>query len=152
MRHRRTRTRADALRTCTRSVQFIDHDIDLNNTQTPADDGTNVLSFTFPEGDPALPPGSDVRITRGEVDKIDILRERDLGIATLNQTREALSMTPYTSFDQITSDPQLASELEQSYGSVDQVDLFVGGLAEDPASRGSSMVGPTFQAVIAQQF
>jgi peroxidase len=94
----------------------------------------------------ANPPGEV-----GDLAAIDILRERDLGIATLNQTREALGMTPYTSFDQITSDPQLASELQQAYGSVDQVDLFVGGLAEDPAS-GGAMVGPTFQDIIAQQF
>jgi peroxidase len=95
----------------------------------------------------ANPPGEV-----GDLAAIDILRERDLGIATLNQTREALGMTPYTSFDQITSDPQLANELAQAYGSVDEVDLFVGGLAEDPALGGASMVGPTFQAVIAQQF
>ncbi len=94
----------------------------------------------------ANPPGD-----QGDLAAIDILRERDLGIATLNQTREALGLTPYTSFDQITSDTTLAGELQQVYGSVDQVDLFVGGLAEDPAP-GGSMVGPTFQAVIAQQF
>ena len=94
----------------------------------------------------ANPPGD-----QGDLAAIDILREQDLGIATLNQTREALGMTPYTSFDQITSSPTLASELQQVYSSVDQVDLFVGGLAEDPAS-GGSMVGPTFQAVIADQF
>ena len=34
---------------------------------------------------------------------IDIQRERDLGLGTLNQTREALGLTPYTDFDQITS-------------------------------------------------
>ena len=94
----------------------------------------------------ANPPGD-----QGDLAAIDILRERDLGIATLNQTRESLGLTPYTSFDQITSDPTLAGELQQVYGSVDQVDLFVGGLAEDPAG-GDSMVGPTFQAIIAQQF
>ena len=94
----------------------------------------------------ANPPGD-----QGDLAAIDILRERDLGVATLNQTRESLGLTPYTSFDQITSDPTLAGELQQVYGSVDQVDLFVGGLAEDPAS-GGSMVGPTFQAIIAQQF
>jgi peroxidase len=94
----------------------------------------------------ANPPGD-----QGDLAAIDILREQDLGIATLNQTREALGMTPYTSFDQITSDPTLASELQQVYSSVDQVDLFVDGLAEDFAS-GGSMVGPTFQAVIADQF
>jgi hypothetical protein len=88
---------------------------------------------------------------QGDLAAIDILRERDLGIATLNQTREALGLSPYTSFDQITSDPQVASELQQVYGDVNQLDLFVGGLAEDPADNGS-MVGPTFQAIIAQQF
>ena len=93
----------------------------------------------------ANPPGD-----QGDLAAIDILRERDLGIATLNQTREAIGLTPYTSFNQITSDPTLAGELQQVYGSVDQVDLFVGGLAEDPAP--GAMVGPTFQAVIADQF
>ncbi len=94
----------------------------------------------------ANPPGDE-----GDLAAIDILRERDLGLATLNQTRQALGLTPYTSFGQITGDQTLASELQQVYGSVDQVDLFVGGLAEDPAS-GGSMVGPTFQAIIAEQF
>ena len=93
----------------------------------------------------ANPPGD-----QGDLAAIDILRERDLGIATLNQTRAAIGLTPYTSFSQITSDATLAGELQQVYGSVDQVDLFVGGLAEDPAP--GAMVGPTFQAVIADQF
>ena len=94
----------------------------------------------------ANPPGE-----QGDLAAIDILRERDLGIATLNQTRAALELTPYTSFSQITNNQTLASELQQVYGSVGQVDLFVGGLAENPAPDGS-MVGPTFQAIIAQQF
>jgi peroxidase len=93
----------------------------------------------------ANPPGD-----QGDLAAIDILRERDLGIATLNQTREAIGLTPYTSFSQITSDPTLAAELQQVYGTVDQVDLFVGGLAEDPAP--GAMVGQTFQVVIADQF
>ena len=81
---------------------------------------------------------------------IDIERERDLGIATLNQTRVALGMTPYTSFSQITTDATLAAKLQSVYGTVDQLDLFVGGLAE--TAVGHSMVGPTFQAIIAKQF
>ena len=81
---------------------------------------------------------------------IDIERERDLGIATLNQMRKALGMTPYTSFSQVTTDPTLAAKLQSVYGTVDKLDLFVGGLAE--TSIGSSMVGPTFQAIIAKQF
>ncbi len=81
---------------------------------------------------------------------IDIERERDLGIATLNQTRVALGMTAYTSFSQVTSDATLAAKLQSVYGTVDQLDLFVGGLAE--TAIGGSMVGPTFQAIIAKQF
>lgn len=81
---------------------------------------------------------------------IDIQRERDVGIGTLNQTRIALGLTPYTSFDQLTSDPTVQANLQTTYSNIDQVDLFVGGLAEDHAAEG--VVGPTFQAIIAKQF
>ena len=119
-------------------LRNLAQDFSQQSSATINDDLRNMLN--------ANPPGEE-----GDLAAIDILRERDLGIATLNQTREALGMTPYTWFIGFTGDPTLASELQQAYGSVDQVDLFVGGLAEDPAS-GGSMVGPTFQAVIAQQF
>ncbi|MBV9250695.1 MAG: hypothetical protein JO227_15780 [Acetobacteraceae bacterium] len=81
---------------------------------------------------------------------IDIQRERDLGLGTLNQTREALGLAPYTSFDQITSDATVQAHLQSVYGSVDNLDLFMGGLAEDHAPGAD--VGPTFQAIIASQF
>lgn len=81
---------------------------------------------------------------------IDIQRERDLGLGSLNQTRQALGLSPYTDFSQITSDPTVAAHLQQVFGSVDNVDLFIGGLAEDHAA--GAMVGPTFQRIIAQQF
>jgi hypothetical protein len=81
---------------------------------------------------------------------IDIQRERDLGVGSLNQTREALGLTPYTDFSQITSDPTVLANLQKVFSSVDDVDLFIGGLAEDHAQ--GAMVGPTFQAIIAQQF
>lgn len=81
---------------------------------------------------------------------IDIERERDLGIGTLNQTRIALGLTPYTSFSQLTSDPTVAAALQSQFGSIDNVDLFLGGLAENhPAG---SDVGETFQTIIANQF
>jgi peroxidase len=93
-------------------------------------------------------PGGDV----DEMDliAIDIQRERDVGIGSLNQTRRALGMRPYTSFAQITSDPILQGSLQKIYGSPDNLDLFIGGLAENHAS--GAKVGPTFQAIIAQQF
>jgi peroxidase len=81
---------------------------------------------------------------------INIQRAHDLGLGTLNQTREALGLTPYTSFDQITSDPETAAALEQAYGSVDAIDLWTGGLAEDHVAGG--VVGPTFGKIIGDQF
>src|SRR5215467_3561272 len=81
---------------------------------------------------------------------INIQRGHDLGLGTLNQTREALGLTPYTSFDQITSDPATAAALEQAYGTVDAVDLWTGGLAEDHVAGG--IVGSTFGKIIGDQF
>jgi peroxidase len=81
---------------------------------------------------------------------IDVQRESDLGLRSLNQTRQALGLTPYADFNQITSDPAVAANLQQVYGSVDNVDLFMGGLAEDHVS--GSMVGSTFEAILTQQF
>ena len=81
---------------------------------------------------------------------INIQRGHDLGLGTLNQTREALGLTPYTSFDQITSDPATAAALEQAYGTVDAIDLWTGGLAEDHVAGG--VIGSTFGKIIGDQF
>jgi peroxidase len=81
---------------------------------------------------------------------INIQRGHDLGLGTLNQTREALGLTPYTSFDQISSDPETVAALEQAYGSVDAIDLWAGGLAEDHVDGG--VVGSTFGKIIGDQF
>jgi peroxidase len=91
----------------------------------------------------------------GDIDQmdliaIDIQRERDVGLGSLNQTRQAIGLAPYGSFAQLTDDPMLQGNLEAVYGNINAVDLFIGGLAE-PHARGS-MVGQTFQAIIARQF
>jgi peroxidase len=56
----------------------------------------------------------------------------------------------YNSFAQLTADPVLQKSLQTVYGSINNVDLFIGGLAEKHAS--GAVVGPTFQAIIADQF
>jgi peroxidase len=80
----------------------------------------------------------------------NIQRAHDLGLGTLNETRQALGFAPYTSFDQITSDAQTAAALKQAYGTVDKIDLWTGGLAEDHLS--GAAIGPTFGKIIANQF
>ena len=81
---------------------------------------------------------------------INIERGRDLGLGTLNQTREAMGLHPYTDFGQVSDDPATVEALRQAYGSVDQIDLWTGGLSE--AHMPGAMVGETFGAIIAQQF
>jgi hypothetical protein len=91
----------------------------------------------------------------GDVDEmdliaIDIQRERDVGLGTLNQTRRAIGLEPYRSFADLTADPVLQACFAQLYGSIDNVDLFMGGLAESHAP--GAVVGSTFQTIIARQF
>ena len=91
----------------------------------------------------------------GDVDQIDLIaidiqRQRDVGLAPLNATRRALGLRPYLSFAELIDDPTLQNNLQAVYASIDEVDLFIGGLAETHA-RGA-LVGTTFQAIIARQF
>lgn len=81
---------------------------------------------------------------------INIQRARDLGLGTLNQTREALGLDPYTDFSQITSDPETLAGLKAAYGNVDNVGLWTGGLSENHVP--GALVGETFQAIITMQF
>ena len=81
---------------------------------------------------------------------LNVQRGRDHGLADYNQVRVDLGLEPVTSFDQITSDPARAQALEETYGTVDNIDLWVGGLAEDHVD-GSSM-GETFSTIIIDQF
>ena len=62
----------------------------------------------------------------------------------------ALGLTPYTSFDQVTSDTVTAAALKQAYGTVDAIDLWTGGLAEDHTA--GAAIGQTFGKIIADQF
>ena len=81
---------------------------------------------------------------------INIQRGRDLGLGTLNETRQALGLSPYQSFSQITSDAATAAALQAAYGSIDNVELWIGGLAEDHLP--GAMVGQTFGLIVAKQF
>jgi hypothetical protein len=81
---------------------------------------------------------------------INIQRGRDLGLGTLNETRESLGLQPYTDFGQVSDDPATAQALQQAFGSVDKIDLWTGGLSE--AHTQGAMVGETFGSIIANQF
>jgi hypothetical protein len=80
----------------------------------------------------------------------DIERARDDGIGTYNQVRVAYGLPPVTSFAQITHNVALQAELQKAYGSVNNIDPFVGGIAEDNVP--GSDLGPLFQKVLVDQF
>lgn len=80
----------------------------------------------------------------------DIQRARDHGISDYNTVRDAYGLDRVTSFDQISSDPNVVAHLEEAYDVVDNIDLFVGGLAEDHIP--GSTVGETFQEILLEQF
>jgi hypothetical protein len=80
----------------------------------------------------------------------DIQRARDDGIGTYNRVRVAYGLPAVTSFAQITSNVTVQNELQQAYGSVDNIDPFEGGLAEDHVP--GSDVGPLFQKIMVDQF
>jgi len=81
---------------------------------------------------------------------LNIQRGRDHGLADYNTMRAAYGLPKVTQFSQITSDATLAAQLEATYGDVNSVDAWVGGLAENHVAGGS--LGPLFTRVIVDQF
>ncbi len=100
----------------------------------------DVRSFLFSENGQA---GMDLA-------SLNIQRGHDLGVPGYNDMRAQLGLKPAESFSDITSDADVAERLEEAYGTVDRVDAWVGGLAEDPVEGG--MLGETFSTVMVDQF
>lgn len=81
---------------------------------------------------------------------LNIQRGRDHGLADYNTVRVAYGLPPVLTFAQITANAGLQGKLASLYGSVNSLDLWVAGLAEDHLP--GSSVGPTFSRIIARQF
>lgn len=81
---------------------------------------------------------------------LNIQRGRDHGLADYNSTRAAYGLPRITSFDQLTRKPELQAALQSTYGSVDNIDLWVGLLAEDHLPGAS--VGALEQRILVNQF
>jgi peroxidase len=133
----------------------------LRNLGTDFSQATDV--YAIPELRDLLVAG----LVGGGVDLIDLIaidiqRQRDVGLGTLNQTRRALNMDSYHRISDLTSDPVLQAQLQSLYSTpspssatlpkaaIDNIDLFIGGLAEKHAD--GALVGQTFQAIIKKQF
>jgi len=83
---------------------------------------------------------------------LNIQRGRDHGIGSYNDAREAMGLNRHTSFADISSNVEMQNLLAQAYDDIDDVELWVGGLAEDADLNNGSQVGELYRKVIAKQF
>lgn len=92
------------------------------------------------------PPGS------GGLDlaSLNIQRGRDHGLPSYVDARAALGLPEICDFTDISSDPEVVSRLQEAYGTVDKIDFWVGGLAEDHVPGSST--GALFANVMVDQF
>lgn len=82
---------------------------------------------------------------------LNIQRARDMGLPKYNDAREAYGLPRYTEFSQISSDEAIWGPIAEVYeGNIDDVDAFVGGLAEDKYL--DSLLGELFFTAIKDQF
>lgn len=92
------------------------------------------------------PPGSG----GFDLPSLNMQRGRDHGLCSYNKARIDLGLAPALSFADITSDMQLQAELAAAYGDVDEIDPWVGGLAEERLP--GAFVGELLSTVLKRQF
>jgi hypothetical protein len=68
---------------------------------------------------------------------LNIQRGRELGIKSYNDLREAFGLARKATFEDISTDAETVARLKAVYASVDEIEAFVGSLAEDPVPKGS---------------
>lgn len=81
---------------------------------------------------------------------LNIQRGRDHGLVCYNDVRKAMGLAPAADFAAVSSDAEVVTRLASTYAKVDDVDAWVGLLSEDHAP--GALVGPTLQALLAEQF
>lgn len=83
---------------------------------------------------------------------LNIQRARDHGIPSYNNYRALCNLKRATTFDDLSREipPEVIARFKRVYASVDDIDLFPGGMSERPLQGG--LVGPTFACIISIQF
>ncbi|HPE62342.1 MAG TPA: peroxidase family protein, partial [Thiolinea sp.] len=93
------------------------------------------------------PPGSG---EGHDLVALNIQRGRDHAVGSYNDVREQLGLARITSFDDPIWQGDFGQKLAQVYDSPDQVDLWVGGMAEQHA--GDALLGETLTTILTDQF
>jgi len=92
------------------------------------------------------PPGSG----GFDLAALNMQRGRDHGLPCYNQARVDMGYDPVESFAEITSNEAIVAALTELYDTPDDVDLWVGGLAED--HREGALLGELFHSILVDQF
>merc|ERR1719341_2314748 len=158
---RRNRTRFDLTEVFNRGDILNDRNFVENNMrglvedEMPDFDGSfvdDIINHLFEDEDGGLNGGFDLAA-------LNIQRGRDHGIPGYNEYREKCASTASnfgraSSFSSLSSDTWMASadvrNLRKVYDSVEDIDLFTGGILERNHKDG--LVGPTFKCIIGDQF
>ncbi len=98
-----------------------------------------VRNFLFDEGNGGL-----------DLVAVNLQRGRDHGLPSYNDVRRGLGLVPRSSFSEITSDAQVAADLQTAYGSIEDVDLWIGAVSEDAFNGG--LVGELLNTILVDQF
>ena len=101
----------------------------------------DVRSFLFG------PPNAEIL---RDLAALNIQRGRDHGLPDYNTCRKAYGLSGVVSFYDVTKNVWLQEQLEHIYGDVDNIDPWIGGLAEDHIEGGN--VGEFIFAVLKDQF
>lgn len=83
---------------------------------------------------------------------LNVHRGREHGLPGYNNYRALCNLRRATTFEDLSREmaPEVIARLKRVYASVDDIDLFPGGMSERPLQGG--LVGPTFACIIAIQF
>jgi len=85
-----------------------------------------------------------------DLTSLNIQRGRDHGLPSYADARAALGLKRPASFEDISSDPEVQARLAEAYGDVAAMDVWLGGLAEDPLP--GAMVGELIATILRDQF
>lgn len=81
---------------------------------------------------------------------LNIQRGRDHGLPSYNDLRVAVGLPAAAAFTDVSSDATVQANLATAYATVDDIDAWIGGLAEDP--DGASQLGELFTRILVLQF
>ena len=99
-----------------------------------------VQSFLFPGGTGGL-----------DLAAVNIARGREVGLPGYVAVYEALGLGTIDDFSDLPFTPDVIERFEAAYETVDQIDLWVGGISEIADDHGG-LLGPTLTALVAEQF